>query len=53
MQLPSAGRAPGYAGLNQINLALPAKIISGRHSLVVKKKRRRSVRQTDFYQSPE
>ncbi len=32
-----AGRAPGFVGLNQLNLTLPAGISSGTHSLVVKR----------------
>jgi uncharacterized protein (TIGR03437 family) len=32
-----AGRAPGYAGLNQVNLALPAGITTGGHTLTIKR----------------
>jgi uncharacterized protein (TIGR03437 family) len=32
-----AGRAPGYTGLNQLNIALPSLITQGTHSLVIKR----------------
>jgi uncharacterized protein (TIGR03437 family) len=30
-----AGRAPGYAGLNQVNLSFPAGITNGPHTLKI------------------